>query len=148
MFQRISATLVFFSVAILLAGCGGPDLPDTFPVTGSVTYNGRPVVGYTISFTLIKGGRTATGKTDDEGKFTLSTFGDRDGALSGDHSVAIYFIPTGTPPDEMPEDAPPQEGQQPTVIIPEKYGTPQTSGLKLTVTENRKDNKFAIEVSD
>jgi hypothetical protein len=85
-----------FLVAITVtAGCGkAPKLP-TVPVTGNVTYKGRPVADAQISFMPADplSGKPATGVTDAQGRFTLqthvggSTFAN--GALTGEYNVTI-----------------------------------------------------------
>ena len=147
MLQRITLAIMFFFFSMLLSGCGGPDLPDTFRVIGTITHHGQPVAGYAVLFNPTKGGRPARGETDDEGKFTLSTFDFGDGAISGDHNVAISFI---TDYKYLPGEEPEGESQvvqKPSVTIPDKYGDPEMSGLKLTVEETGKNN-FDIILED
>ena len=66
----------------VVLGCGVSH-PDTHEVTGEVTYNGQPVDGANVVFTL--DGPLASGVTDAAGKFTLRTFEDGDGAVAGTH---------------------------------------------------------------
>lgn len=74
----------------LLSGCGGSDdRPETVPVTGTVLYNGKPVEKAIVSFSCEGAPRSATGVTDAEGKFTLSTFGLNDGAIVGTHVITV-----------------------------------------------------------
>jgi hypothetical protein len=82
----------------LLAGCAGPTLA---PVTGKVTCNGKPVKDAAITFSLVPAsedqketGKPATGWTEADGSYYLSTFKDRDGALIGKHSVLVVLDDT------------------------------------------------------
>lgn len=93
-----------------LCGCGPKfeKLP-TVPVSGTVTYNGRPVSGARISFlSTMKEGRNATGTTDSSGSFTLSTYlgGTQKaaGAMPGDYTVTVSkreTLGTGGPPSDL-----------------------------------------------
>src|SRR5690349_2430461 len=59
------------AAAILLAGCGGA---RTSPVEGRVLVDGKPVAGASIQFVPQGKGRDATGETDKDGQFVMSTF--------------------------------------------------------------------------
>ena len=72
---------------ITAAGCA-PKHPPTIRVTGTVKYHGQPLAGAAVSF-FTGAGRAASGITDDQGRFQLSTFGPNDGALAGKHTVTI-----------------------------------------------------------
>lgn len=51
-YQSHYAALSFFALAALtLLGCGGPTGPETYKLTGSVTYQGQPVPAGEIQFT-------------------------------------------------------------------------------------------------
>ncbi len=111
----IGAVWVFSFLAISLLGCGGVDNPVA-PVNGVVTLNGKPVADMVVTFTPIPGktatvgednqpGKSATGNTDAEGKFTLSTYDRNDGALVGEHKVTVFGSgPDPTPPGKLPKD--------------------------------------------
>lgn len=75
---------------VAIAGCSKGGVPATAPVTGAVTYRGAPVEGASVMFIPIQAGpKPATGVTDAQGKFKLSTFGQADGAIPGQYKVAI-----------------------------------------------------------
>ncbi|MFO0883713.1 MAG: hypothetical protein U0894_05920 [Pirellulales bacterium] len=67
----------------------------------------------TITFTPAKG-RPATGETDAEGKFMLSTFGKDDGAVFGKHKITLADKPAGGPP---PMPGTPEALPQPRQLI-------------------------------
>ncbi|QDU76737.1 hypothetical protein Pan97_37940 [Bremerella volcania] len=102
-------------LAISILGCGGPSNPVA-PVNGIVTLNGKPVADMVVTFTPIPGktesvggdnepGKSATGNTDSEGKFILSTYERNDGALVGEHKVTVFGSgPDPTPPGNVPKD--------------------------------------------
>jgi hypothetical protein len=88
---RISILVFFLAVGAI--GCGGA---RTSPVTGVVLLDGKPLAGATVTFVAGGTGRDATGETDKEGQFTMSTFEPRDGVLPGTYKVVIS-LPEGTP---------------------------------------------------
>ena len=69
----------------IAAGCGEDDgIGTRYPVTGNVTYNGKPVESGMITFTPDNpdAGRVATGNIRD-GYYSLTTLAPDDGALPG-----------------------------------------------------------------
>jgi hypothetical protein len=125
-------------------------------VTGTVTLNGQPVSGASVSFAPSGKGAAAVGKTDASGKFTLKTLG-QDGAAAGDYMVGITKHEyadagkgsgAGTGSAEMPAD---YKGGDAKVseaknALPEKFENPATSTLKATVTEDPAKNVFEFKL--
>jgi hypothetical protein len=94
------------------AGCAGRHTP--VPVRGVVTLGGKPVEGATVTFYLEGGdaeGRPATGQTDADGAFRLSTMGDNDGALPGTYRVVIAKFVPGLPNLKVPDFPNTPDGQ-------------------------------------
>jgi hypothetical protein len=69
-------------------------------VKGKVTFNGKPVKDAGVTFSLVgtegqkETGKPATGFTDENGEFILSTFKNFDGAIVGNHSVLVSLDDT------------------------------------------------------
>jgi hypothetical protein len=84
-------------VAVLLPGCGGERVA---PVKGRVMFNGEPVKEAALTFSptaagnRLEAGTPATGFTEPDGTFVLSTFSKNDGALVGTHSVNVVVDDT------------------------------------------------------
>ena len=121
------------------AGCGSGH-PETVKVTGTVTLDGTPVEGATVAFFLPDAGQPARGVTDASGNFTLTTFEAGDGAMPGQHKVAVSKIdessqaPSGDPEIDTPssnEDL----SQTAKHELPVLYSSPSTSGLTVEVTK-------------
>jgi hypothetical protein len=129
-----------FTLLVLCAiGCG----TSKVPVSGTVTYKGQPVADSNVIFTGAGGGeaagKTATGRTDAQGNFTLGTDAPADGAVPGDYVVSV--VPN------MPE---PKEGDYsaaPPPPFPARYMNATGSDLKATVKSGA-DNKFPLELKD
>lgn len=136
-------------------GCSkGEDLPDTYPTSGTVTYKDKPVEGATVVFRSTGGEKThiATGVTDAQGVFELSTFGDKDGAVEGTHTVTVSKLKSDqadSPSLSMEEAAAQKEQPTPKVTseLPEKYSNPSTSDLKAEV-KAEDSNDIPLELKD
>ena len=82
----------------MLSGCGGGNFG---PVSGTVTYKGKPVSKLRVVFSPVPIGDNhsvapfSMGVTDDEGKFTLETrYGDP-GAFIGQHTMSLEYTDIG-----------------------------------------------------
>ena len=103
-----------------VGGKAGPaaEGPQLAPVDGVLTLDGQPVAGATLQF-IPKEGRPAVGRTDQNGKYALTTFVDGDGALPGTYRVAIVLNR--------------QRDGKTEWIVPRRYSDPKTSGLTVSV---------------
>ncbi|MCA9015337.1 MAG: carboxypeptidase regulatory-like domain-containing protein [Planctomycetaceae bacterium] len=139
-------SVLFFSLLILSAGCGGSinadysnlDLVD---VSGTVTLDGQPLSGATVVFEA-GDGTYSSGVTDDSGNFTLMFNTEKSGCLTGDKIVRIQFKTDSENPDEEAEG----EGgtsQQPKLKIPEQYNKKST--LQATVDANHTTFTFDLK---
>jgi hypothetical protein len=115
-----------------LSGCssGGPKLA---PAGGIVRYKGKPMKDIAVVLHAEQG-LMASGITDAEGRFQLSTLAPGDGAPLGEHKVTlVYKDPT-------------ENVNPPPSTIPLRYRQAETSGL-TAVVENKK-NDFTFELTD
>ena len=109
-------------VACGLAGCSGnPGKPDELlPVSGQVTYHGRPLAGGMIAFTPDEerggSGPMAKATVGEDGRFELAS-GDRSGTVAGWHRVTVAGAPNQAGP-------------------PARFRDPSTSGLKCEVKKD------------
>jgi len=104
--QVLAASSLLIVLGIVGCGDGAPSV-KTVPVSGTVTYNGNPIEGATVTFMQqAEGIRPAGGQTDAQGKFMLKTaLGGtkmQDGAMEGSFVVTITksggnTLPTGSP---------------------------------------------------
>jgi hypothetical protein len=74
-------------LAVAIVGCVNSAGP--IPVSGVVTLDEKPLSNASISFVPEGSGKQATGTTDENGKFVLSTIDPRDGAFPGKYKVVI-----------------------------------------------------------
>jgi hypothetical protein len=103
-------TCLFSVLALSFTGCSSG--PKTFPISGRVTIDGKPLTRGNVTV-WVKDFRPAAGKIDKDGRYTLTTTKEGDGCVAGEHQVTIssqkshgevaveYFIPLSyTRPDE------------------------------------------------
>src|SRR2546425_4092176 len=89
--------LRWVTLLLLLAGCSGKY--GTFDVRGTVLLDGQPLPGATVLFMPEDGGgRAASGMTDSEGNFLLTTYKENDGALRGKYRVLVSKSEAIEPP--------------------------------------------------
>lgn len=131
------STVWLAAVFLLMAGCDRRPTgrPATAPVTGVVRFNGEAVAGATVGFQADGNGRSASGITDAQGRYQLSTFARGDGAVPGSYQVIVLKYEVSDNATGGQEEYVPPQGPTPPPkhLLPEKYATAKTSGLTATV---------------
>jgi hypothetical protein len=117
----------YLPIAIcLFVGCSNDGL---VPVKGRVQLDGKPIEGAAVLFEPEGGGVPATGVTDANGDFTLSTSGRGEGAATGMNKVSVAKQVPVLPNRKVEEgEIVPMKSE-----TPEIYASPQTSGLTVDV---------------
>jgi hypothetical protein len=139
-YHSVYVRFVPFLILALATGCSDSDRMQTAPVKGVVTYKGKPVPNGTIMFMPSAGGKAATGELDKEGRFELTTYSDGDGAVLGSHDIAVVAL------EEMKDVLPEQRSGLPKPLVPDKYLSHTTSGLKFDVKpEGDKNAKIELK---
>ncbi|AWM39309.1 hypothetical protein GobsT_23870 [Gemmata obscuriglobus] len=146
---RAGALLGLALLAAGSSGCGGPKGVPVAKVRGTVTYRGKPVAKASVSFIPETPGTVpALATTDENGAYSLSTYGTGDGAPVGPCRVAISL--TGPSPP-LPEHLAKAEAAAETLrmpgkpLIPKAYFSPETSRLKADVVAG-KNNVFDFDL--
>ncbi len=160
--RRWLAMMLGLPTFLVLASCGSDDgLGKRYPVSGTVTYNGKPLEKGDISFIAedAKANIGASGKITD-GTYSLSTGGNDDGAQAGKYKVTITskedFLAKAKA-DFLKESKQQESNYIPTQfiakaqaaaksLIPGGYGDPRTTTLKAEV--EAKTNKIDFKLSD
>jgi hypothetical protein len=152
--RKVMAWKVFVlcgCLVTLATGCAKPlSQPAVAPASGVVTYKGSPVPNAEVLFKPGDSTATAvaTGRTDQNGMFQLSTFGINDGCIPGDKVVVIAADERGGKKIQPGEPEPGSPGYvAPKDLIPKKYFSEATSGLKATVVAG-KENRFEFALTD
>lgn len=146
--MRFLPTLSTSAAAVLILTCtscsrsANYDSVPTFPVTGTVIVDGKPVEGANVKLTPIDeigspDALTANGMTTGDGTFKLSTYVQGDGAPAGEYAVTIYWLEPPKPPRS--KDPGPDR-------LRRKYADPAKSAWKVEVHEEE-NVLSAFEVS-
>lgn len=137
----LRAALIALPVTLLAAavGCSPPEMG---PVSGRVTFGGKPVPMAIVCFQP-KRRPMGVGVTDNDGRYRLSSKARFDGAFGGRHVVTVrpWQLAVGQEPLDPAYTPPPDDRGD----IPEKYRIPSTSPLSADVVAGR-DNTVDFEL--
>ena len=114
MHKRVSV----IALLLLVVGCGQP----TAPVSGRITFDGKPLANATVIFQPLaepNPGPGSKGKTDADGKYSLQLMvGETSGAIPGQHKVEITAFEGG---DLKQSSGPDMVARK--RIVPDEYNT-------------------------
>lgn len=127
-------------MALPFVGCG-EHLPGAAPVAGVVTLDGKPVTSGTVIFSPAKG-LPAHGELDSQGRFVLSTYQEGDGAIIGEHRIAVVAVTEDD--DSQHFERPPTKPVR--SLLPERYASKTTSGLSFEVKQGE-HNEARLELN-
>ena len=138
--------LVLLSL-LSIAGCTpiDDDLPKTVPASGKITFDEKPLEGASIVI-MQEGGenRFAHGVSDSSGKFSLKAFETKDGAVPGSYKVTVSktvevagkSVPKSLQSDAAAAGADASQNVSWKNELPNRYNSPVTSGLSVTIPES------------
>ncbi len=123
--RRFLAAVVLVPSLLMLSGCGETQL-ETFPVTGTLKFDGKAPTGATLVLHPLKlEGDTINAapnaRVKADGTFSVSSYKPGDGAPPGEYAVTVEWHPVG------------DEGAAGPNVIPVLYGSPATSPIKVTI---------------
>lgn len=138
---------------LLLSGCMGDSSTNHAgaTVTGTVTLDGSPVKGATVTFRPeAAGGSGAFGMTDAEGKYTLNTSSALQGVKPGQYKISVTKLEAVTS-DQPSEDDPayggaPVREAAPKNLLPAKYSKVNSSELTADIQPG--DNEVPLQLSE
>jgi hypothetical protein len=79
--------------AVLILGCGDPTgIEKRYPVSGTVTYKGKPIEKGRINFVPTAAEGRAAGGDIEDGEYELTTAEPGDGAIPGSYKVTVLAI--------------------------------------------------------
>ena len=128
----------FFLAGVILAmipGCSGEE-PATYPVSGTVHLDGKPLAGVSVMLQPDVGS-FGYGVTDENGAFVVSTFEVGDGAIPGKHGIIVTRQSSAMFVGDTSGETTPTESDA-VIEIPQKYSKVQTSGLTVEVDSRLK----------
>ncbi len=127
-------------LGLALSGCGSGS--GTVPVKGKIMLDGAPLAGASISFVPQGEGRQATGTTDEQGVFTISTIEPRDGAMPGKYKVILsQNLPVEPTPEGMSADEAMQAAAKAAATKPKKT----KSGIPLLPDDYTRIDKTPLQ---
>jgi hypothetical protein len=138
---------------LIASGCSDDGLPKRYPVTGTVTYNGKPLEKGQVNFLpTAPDGRPASGDIQ-AGEYSLTTQTPGDGAMPGKYRVTIVAsdVDLNAAIAKQQGGIPSQEDvikaqRKAKRLIPAKYEDPAKSGLEREVKEE--SNTFDFSLTD
>jgi hypothetical protein len=147
--SRHTIARILFLAAIVWTplGCGQSG-PAYWPISGKVTFQGKPVGNGQIRFCNSKAGIDVVESLDAEGRYTVVT-GKRKGVPGGQYQVAVMpkldFSNVKCNKDGRPlPSTMPSVSERNPPNIPAKYHDPATSGLTMTVKPE--SNTFDVDM--
>lgn len=155
--ENMKYGVLILSILFFLSGCNTDDgLPKTVPAKGIVLVDGQPIEGAVVVLMQDSGSNFARGITDKSGNFSLDTFETKRGAIPGDYKVTISKTVTVESRTKMSkameQEALEAAGGDASQInaswvndLPNKYASPGTSGLNVTIpAAGKTDIKFEL----
>ena len=114
---------------------------STYPVSGKAALDGRPlgdavVALYGVNKESGKYFYVCDGLTDGTGRFQVTTYGRFDGAPAGEYAVTVVKTNAGYRRGTSDEEV--------KNVLPERYATPGTTPLKLTVAKGTNDANLEL----
>jgi hypothetical protein len=127
--RNIPSVAACLVILLTVVGCGRPTMAK---VSGTVKWQGKPVPDAMVQF-VHKNRPGATGRTDAEGRFSLTTLKPGDGAFLGPVQVTVEPFLPGNDPDKPTPPPPPRPD------IPDRYRTVDKTPLTAEVVAGKKN---------
>lgn len=129
--------VVLLTLTVAASGCrkSGPELA---PVTGKVTYQGKPLPFGSVVFQP-ESGKTSTGDIQPDGTFRMVTIGRGDGATIGKNKVRVACYTLQDPTTKEKGGAGLAGITLGDPLIPQKYLSCETSGFEVEVRSGSND---------
>ena len=150
--KQFSQTCLFFSLVVVLCGCGDDRGPVGF-VSGKVTVpSGDNPAGLLVRFANGASGVGATAVVEDGGVYTLKHKGD-EGVPVGTYKISVTaYVPQMSDREytdflDLPADEQNQISEQRNAkkkLVPKKYYNQNTSGLSYEIVQGDQTHDIVI----
>jgi hypothetical protein len=145
---RLKEQFLVALVICSLAGCSSE--PSRYAATGTVSMDGKPAPFVVVTFHATSGDAKASGsgKTDDQGKFTVGETGKNSGFQSGEYKVTfsqtlVKGVPTLAGSGGKPEEKIATEKQ----AVADEYRSIEKTPVSAKIGSGSNDFKFEIKSS-
>ena len=119
-------------VTVLAAGCGESRVP-VYPVSGKISFQGRPPVGAQVVLHPVDHTEPSDiapiGIVQGDGSFHITAYEPDDGAPIGHYVATVQWF-------KIVSDANGGGGGRGPNVLPKEYASARTSPIKVQVTEN------------
>ena len=121
--MRTSWLWLWLPLFMVLVGCESRDhgRMKVHPARGSAFFNGKPAAGAIVRVHGVEA-VMPRGVVQKDGTFALTTYEADDGVPPGRYRVSVYWRRQGQ-----------ENGQEGPSLIPERYSSPETSGLEIAI---------------
>jgi hypothetical protein len=141
-FNRVILASMSLCVLTAVAGCAGEEQASVFPVSGKVTYRGKPLdTGRVVFNPLGNGLELAEGDIQPDGSYRLKTESGAEGAAPGEYKVTVHAFTPGVGEEGVDANYKP-----PKPLVPSKYLSMDASPLSKTV--EKKENVIDLALTD
>lgn len=124
------ATACLALISVLGCGDAAPTRLKVYPVEGSITFKGKPLADALVVLHPKDKADTkitaARGKTDQNGKFLVTTYDTNDGAAAGEYAVTVQKYQT------VDKGGGPEPGPN---ILPPKLSLPTSTDVFVQIAE-------------
>ena len=125
MYPSQQCSMLFALLFAAVVGCGKSELS---PLTGTVTFDGKPLSSGIIAFQNVADGPAGHASVQPDGRYVART-GNQVGLRPGEYQISIVayepLVPTSSGREPMPK-----------MVTPKRFARPETSGLRYTLTES------------
>jgi hypothetical protein len=115
--------LLWIALLVVFAGCSRSEL---VPLTGKLTLDGAPLPTAIITFSNTTDGPSGYGSVEPDGDYFAKT-GSQAGLMPGDYRISVVAHEPEVVTNRSIEKVP-------KTITPARYASPETSGLRYTLT--------------
>ena len=139
-FRALTTGVAVVLAAVVGVSCQGDGRRPVFPVRGQVLFENKPTPGALVIFHPVNDpdprAPRPLARVAANGSFALTTYGNEDGAPAGEYAVTVAWVK-----EVDNQTAPVEERREPKNLVPERYGKPETSGLRVHIKEAANDLK-------
>jgi len=130
---RVTSAVVLAAIVLISAGCGEKEKPRQFgKVKGKVLWKGKPLDHGNVIFQHVEG-PTVDAQIGTDGSFETNV-------VIGENKIAVNCREPDVQEGGIRQELVPGKS-----IIPKKYGSPETSGIKYNVVPGEDNHDIKLD---